>query len=117
MLIATKDKEEIRRAKAQLSREFEMKDFGAAKKILEMDILRDRLTGKLYLSQKGYIGKVLHRFTMQNIKPVSIPLAAHFSLSSTLSPQLEDDIDCMFRVPYSSVVGFLMYAMICYRLD
>ena len=94
-----------------------MKDFGATKKILEMDILRDRLTGRLYLSQKGYIGKVLHRFNMQNIKPVSIPLATHFSLSSTLSPQSEDDIDYMFRVRYFSVVGFLMYAMIFSRLD
>ena len=42
MLIATKDKKEIRRVKAQLSRESKMKDLGAAKKILEMEILKDR---------------------------------------------------------------------------
>ena len=50
MLIATKDKEEIRRVKAQLSREFEMKDLGVAKKILGIKILRDRQVGKWYLS-------------------------------------------------------------------
>jgi hypothetical protein len=34
MLIATKSMKEIAALKAQLSREFDMKDFGAAKKIL-----------------------------------------------------------------------------------
>jgi ATP-binding cassette subfamily B (MDR/TAP) protein 1 len=33
-----------------LSKEFEMKDLGVAKKILGMEISRDRLYGKLYLS-------------------------------------------------------------------
>ncbi|KAK5773528.1 hypothetical protein PVK06_049834 [Gossypium arboreum] len=42
MLIAAKDKREIRKVKAQLSEEFEMKDLGPAKKILGMEILRDR---------------------------------------------------------------------------
>ncbi|KAG8498115.1 hypothetical protein CXB51_006865 [Gossypium anomalum] len=86
MLVAAKDKGEIRKVKAQLSEEFEMKDLGPAKKILGMEILRDRKASKLYLSQKGYIEKVLCRFNMQSAKPVSTPLAAHFRLSSALSP-------------------------------
>ena len=90
-----------------------MKDLGAAKKIFGMEILRDRHADKLYLSQEGYIEKVLHRFNMKNAKPVSTPLATHFRLSSALSPQLEDDVDFMSRVPYSSAVGSLMDAMIC----
>ena len=63
-----------------------MKDLGATKKILGMEILRDRKVGKLYLSQKGYIEKILHRFNMQNVKPISTPLVAHFKLSYVLSP-------------------------------
>ena len=50
MLIATKSKEEIRTVKAQLNNEFEMKDLGAAKKILGMEILRDRVASRLSLS-------------------------------------------------------------------
>ncbi|KAG8498352.1 hypothetical protein CXB51_007022 [Gossypium anomalum] len=92
MLIAAKDKREIRKVKAQLSEEFEMIDLGPAKKILGMEILRDRKTSKLYLSQKGYIEKILCRFNMQSAKPVSTPLAAHFRLSSALSPQSDDEI-------------------------
>ena len=112
MLIATKDKEEIRKVKVQLSKEFEMKDLGATKKILGMEILGNRKADKLYLSQKGYIEKVLHRFNMQNAKLVSTPLVLHFRLSFALSPQSDDDVDYMSRVPYSSVVGSLMYAMV-----
>ena len=78
MLIATRDKEEIGKVKSQLSAEFEMKDLGEAKKILGMEIVRDRKAGSLYLSQRGYIEKVLRRFNMHNCKPVSTPLALHF---------------------------------------
>ncbi|WVZ87241.1 hypothetical protein U9M48_033912 [Paspalum notatum var. saurae] len=98
MLIAAKEKSEIAKLKAQLNKEFEMKDLGAAKKIL------------------GYIEKVLRRFNMHNAKPVSTPLAAHFRLSSDLCPQSDDDIEYMSRVPYSKgAVGSLMYAMVCSR--
>jgi hypothetical protein len=42
MLIALKSQVEIDKLKAQLSKEFEMKDLVEAKKILGMDINRDR---------------------------------------------------------------------------
>ena len=95
MLIAAKDKEEIRKVKVQLNKDFEMKNLGMTKNILGMEILRDRKASKLYVSQKGYIKKVIHKFNMQNDKTVSSPLAAHFKLSSTLSPQFHDDVDYM----------------------
>ena len=115
MLIVAKSKEEIRTVKTQLNNEFRMKDLGASKKILGMEILRDRVAGRLSLSQKEYIEKVLHRFNMQNPKPVTTPLATHFRLSSTLCPQLDEEVDYISRVPYSSVVVSLMYAMVCSR--
>lgn len=71
---------------------------GAAKKILGMEILRDRQVGKLYLSQKRYIEKVLHKFNIQNVKPFNTPLAYHFRLSFALSPQSDDDVYYMARV-------------------
>ena len=54
---------------------------------------------------------------MQSAKPVSTPLAAHFRLSSALSPQSDDEIEYMSHVPYSTTVGSLMYAMVCSRPD
>jgi hypothetical protein len=75
---------------------------GAAKKNLGVEIIRDRKSGMLYLSQRGYIEKVLRRFNMHDAKPVSTPLAAHFRLSSALCPVLDDVIEHI-----SSAVGSL----------
>ena len=44
-------------------------------------------------------------------------LAAHFKLSAALSPQTEEEVEHMSRVPYVSVVGSIMYAMVCTRPD
>ena len=75
MLIAAKSEVEIDRLKAQLSKEFEMKDLGEAKKILGMEINKDRERGKIWLSQKQYLHKVLQRFGIhEDTKPVSTPL-------------------------------------------
>ena len=66
MLIASKSISGIKKLKSQLSGEFEMKDLGVAKKILGMEIHRDQSIGKLYLSWKKYIDKVLEHFGMLN---------------------------------------------------
>ena len=49
MLIASRNQGEIDKLKAQLNQEFEMKDLGEAKKILGMEISRDRKLGQLCL--------------------------------------------------------------------
>lgn len=59
MLIAAKGKKDIATLKALLSKEFDMKDLGAAKKILGMEIIRDRNSGLLFLSLQSYINKGL----------------------------------------------------------
>ena len=118
MLIASKSQVEIDKMKAQLSKEFEMKDLGETKKILGMEISRDRTRGKLCLTQKQYLKKVLQRFGMnENSKPVSTPLAPHLKLSSLLSPKTDEERAYMAKVPYANAVGSLMYAMVCTRPD
>jgi len=117
MLIVSKDKSLITKLKSQLSNEFEMKDLRAAKKILGMEIHRDRKAGKLYLSQRTYLKKVLDKFNMNNYKPVTTPLAAHFKVSPKCCPASEEEIEKMSHVPYSSTVRSLMYATVCTRPD
>ena len=51
-----------------------MKDLGAAKKLLGMEIQMDRKSDKLYLTQSRYLEKILDRFNMGNCKAVSTPL-------------------------------------------
>nr|GEW90171.1 retrovirus-related Pol polyprotein from transposon TNT 1-94 [Tanacetum cinerariifolium] len=54
---------------------------------------------------------------MSSCKPVPTPLAPHFKLSSHECAKSEEDKEDMPRVPYSSAVGSLMYAMVCTRPD
>jgi hypothetical protein len=83
MLIATKSKKEITTLKVQLSSEFEMKDLSVAKKILGMEITRDRKSSLLFLIQHDYINKFIRRFNMTDAKKFTTPIAPHFKLSST----------------------------------
>ncbi|CAL1356411.1 unnamed protein product [Linum trigynum] len=117
MLIAARSKSDIQKLKGLLSAEFEMKDLGAAHKILGMEIYRDRSKKKLFLSQKSYIQKILSRFGMSSAKPLNTPSASNVHLSSAYAPQLEAEKEYMSRVPYASAVGSLMYAMVCTRPD
>ena len=48
---------------------------------------------------------------------MSTPLAGHFKLTSQLCPTSEKEKEEMSKVPYSSAVGSLMYAMVCTRPD
>jgi hypothetical protein len=114
-LIAAKSIVEVNKLKVLLSREFDIKDLGATKKILRMEIRRDRDAKRLWLSQAGYVKKVLERFSMENAKPVSTPLANHFRLSTSQCPKTIEKTEDMSKVPYASAVGYLMYAMVCTR--
>ena len=115
MLIATKGMSEVKKLKILLSIEFDMKDLSVAKKILGMEIHIERALGRLWLSQSGYVRKVLERFNMENAKSVSTPLANHFKLSITQCLKIDDVVQDMSKVSYASVVRCLMYAMVCSR--
>nr|GEY47759.1 retrovirus-related Pol polyprotein from transposon TNT 1-94 [Tanacetum cinerariifolium] len=117
MLIAAKNIVVINDLKALLKSKFEMKDLGAAKKILGMEIWRDRKAGRLWVSQEKYIEKVLHAFFVDQSKPVSTPLAAHFKLDRSTIPGTDKEVKYMKTVPYSSAVGSPMYTRVCMRPD
>ena len=115
MLLACKDKSQIQEVKRILKSEFDMIDLGNARRILGMEIVRNKEDSTLFFSQKGYLEKVLKRFSMENSKPISIPLAGHFRLSMTQCPQYKVERNEMNYVPYANSIGSLMYAMVCSR--
>ncbi|CAA7059282.1 unnamed protein product [Microthlaspi erraticum] len=82
MLLAAKSMSEVNKLKEVMSLEFEMKDMGAASRILGIDIKRNREEGTLTLSQSNYLEKVIQRFSMGGAKVVNTPIGAHFKLSS-----------------------------------
>ena len=46
-------------------------------------------------------------------KIVSTPLTNHFRLTKEMCPKTQEEIYYMSKVPYSSAIGRLMYAMVC----
>ncbi|KAH9728537.1 hypothetical protein KPL70_009073 [Citrus sinensis] len=101
----------------QLRDKFDMKDLGPVKKILGVEMIRNRTARTLFISQEKYVNKVLEKFGMLNCKPVSTPMAAHFRLSSQQCPSTESEQTEMLKTPYANSVGCLMYAMVLTRPD
>lgn len=104
MLLTCKQKEELEWLKDELSSEFEIKDLGPATKILGMHIIRDGDSKFLFISQMGYVKKVLSRFGMKYFKPISTPLGAHFRFSKQQKPKENAEVELMKKISYSSVV-------------
>ena len=103
--------------KKWLVEKFQMKDLGQASYVLGIQIIRDRKNKLLALSQASYIDKVLARFSMQNSKKGQLPTRHGIILSKEKCPKTPQEEEDIRRVPYASVVGSLMYAMLCTRPD
>lgn len=65
-----------------------MKDLGISRKTRGMEIRRDMEAKKFWLSQKNYVKKLIEKFSMENVKHVSAPLANHIRLSISTCPKI-----------------------------
>jgi hypothetical protein len=54
---------------------------------------------------------------MQDCKPVKVPIPVGARLTVEQCPKTQEEIEDMAHVPYASVVGSLMYVMVCTRPD
>lgn len=82
----------INKLKRQLSKQFEIKDFGAIKQIIGMRIVKDRANGILNLSQKEF---VLYKHNMDGAKPVNTTLVSHVRLTKKQSPKMDKEKNYM----------------------
>ena len=80
--------------------------------------MRETRSGKICLTQIGYLQKVLQKFNINDdTKSVSTPLALHFKFRATMSPTTVEEHEYMSHVSYANAVGSLMYPMVCTRPD
>jgi hypothetical protein len=104
ILLASSNVSLLLETKRFLSSNFDMKDFGEASFVLEIEIHRDRRNGVLGLSQKTYLEKVLKNVSMHACKPTPAPIVKSDKYESFQSPRNQYEIDQMKLVTYAPAV-------------
>ena len=117
ILLIGNDIPSLQSVKEWLSKNFSMKDLGEASYILGVKIYRDRSNKLLGLSQLTYTDKMLKKFSMDQSKKGYLPMSHGIYLSKDMCPKTDVEVHNMQNVPYASVVGSIMYAMMCTRPD
>ena len=117
ILLASNDLVFFMDVKRMLSQNFDMKDLGEANFVLGIEIHRDRDHKFLGLSQKAYVDRVLERFGMESCKSGVAPIFKGDRLNKDQCPKNDVEKAAIKDVPYSSVVGSLMYSAVCTRPD
>ncbi|RVW57835.1 Retrovirus-related Pol polyprotein from transposon TNT 1-94 [Vitis vinifera] len=113
ILLASNNSDLLIETKHMSSTHFDMKDLGEASYVLGIKILRDRANGVLKLSQRTYIEKILKKFNMHNYSYTRARIMKGDKFSKAQCPQNDDEREEMRTIPYSSLVGNLMYAQVC----
>ena len=90
ILIVSKRMVEINRLKDQLSRTFDMKDLGAEKLILGMEIDMDRKILSYGYHKRSMHRKSFQRFNMDKVKLVNILLSSHYNISLGMCPSNDE---------------------------
>jgi hypothetical protein len=109
-IIAGNNLQVMQSVKAELMKEFKMKDLGDLNYFLGIRI--DRTKNDMILSQSVYLKKLLARFQMESCKPVKPPLE--------VKPcrEVENGQDCIVESkPYRELIECLMYVMLTTRPD
>ncbi|GJQ93587.1 zinc finger, CCHC-type containing protein [Tanacetum coccineum] len=100
--------EKVDPTKKFLSSRFSMKDMGEADVIFGIKIKHE--SNGISISQSHYFEKVLKKFNDSGCTPVSTPLDPYEKL-------MPNKGQAVSQLEYSRVIGCLMYAMTCTRLD
>jgi len=104
---------EIDAVKKHLATKFKLKDLGAAKVLVGLDIVRDRPNWRIYIDQMKYANKVWVTYGMQNVNPCFLPINVGEKLSKAEGALLNENKKRL----YPAIVGSLGYLMNCSRPD
>lgn len=111
ILVITADTSTLNAIKDQIAITFDTRDLGPATFFLGIDIMRDRITKTIKLTQTRHITDLLSKFNMDKSKPFDTPSSIAFKLTADGDP-----LDTTEH-PYSTLIGSLMYLTSCTRPD
>ena len=114
-VLAGKSLQLTHQVKADMAKEFEIKDLGEAKYVLGIAINRNRELRMIQPSQTRYLSEILTTFNMQACKGIGTPMNANQKLYK--GSRLEEEEEEVEGLPYRRLVGSLMYAMTGTRPD
>ena len=116
-MLAANDTYLLVETKQLLFSHFDMKDLGEASYVLGIQILRDRPSGILRLSQQTCIKSILKMFNMQSCSSSKAPIVKGDRFFKGQCPHNDIKRYQMKAVPYSPIVGSLMYVQAFTHLD
>ena len=88
-LILTGDELLIHSCKADLAKEFEMKDLGLLHYFLRLEIWQRK--GGMFVSQGKYAQEILEKFNMHGCKPIDTPLPGGWRKEDATSVEVVDN--------------------------
>jgi hypothetical protein len=102
----------------EIGKQYKITLLGPIHWLLGIEIIRDRAKRTISLAQHSQVQSVLHRFKMDDCKPLSMPMDPHIQLSSAQSPA-DGSVEQqeMRQMPYREGVGSLMWLSIATRPD
>lgn len=113
IVIVSNSREKMQEIKEWFKSKFEATDLGEPRKILGVEVERDRVNGTISLGQKTYIEDIVKRMGLQDANPAPTPLDDAEQL-------VQDDgaaDETHTKSEYATAIGMLMYAAICTRPD
>lgn len=103
---------------ASLSKRLHVVDLGACSKFLNILILRDRPTWRIWLSSRIYIADLLDEWNLASCRTASTPFPSNYSdLPSTPPASLPSISDTDLVPQYQRLVGCLLYLAIATQPD
>ena len=111
MLLFTTSIKTMQIAKRDIMDTFEVTDLGEPKKIVGIEITRDRKNKRITITQSKYIEMILAKYGLQDASPVRTPLDPNIKLEPGESEPGNRSNN------YASLIGSLMYAAVATRPD
>ena len=115
ILLIANDTDLMVEIKQLLFSHFDMKDLGGTSYVLGIQILHDRPSDIMILSQQTYIEHIMKIFNLQSCSSSNTPIVKGDRFSKGQCPHNDIERDQMKAIPYSSIVGSLMYAQVFTR--
>ena len=106
----------IENFKVAITKHVEISDLGELHWILGIEVRHERENKRNFLSQRAYLNSILHRYGLDELKPVSSPMETSIKLTTAQSPSNTEEIARMHNVPYHDGVCALAHSNLIHSL-